>query len=184
MKASALVVAFLLAGPGFAAAEGRVVAPGGSPIPGAQVCESVEGTPERCVQTDAEGLYRMEKTSRQALLVRARGYVPTTVDAAPLAAPVVLQRAAVLRVSVVDAKTGKPLPKGKVMIDAPSGQRIGDFVPFNAAGVRISTLAPGTVFVRATSPGYQPGGPLPVELVSGSERSLTVSMLKSSGPSH
>jgi hypothetical protein len=184
MKVSALAVAFLLAGPGFAAAEGRVVAPDGTPISGAYVCETVEGSGERCVPTDAGGVYRMDKTHRAALLVRARGYVPTTVDAAPLATPVVLQRAATLRVSVVDAQSGKPLASGKVMIDAPSGQRIGDFVPFNAAGVRISTLTPGPVFVRVTSPGYQPGGPLPVDLVGGSERSLTVPMTKSSGPSH
>jgi hypothetical protein len=93
------------------------------------------------------------------LLVRAPGFVARVVDAAPLAAPVELRRAAVLAVKVVDATTGQPLAAGKVMLDAPSGQRIGDFVPFNRGGVRISTLEPGVVFVRALAEGYEPVGP-------------------------
>jgi len=61
---------------------------------------------------------------------------------------------------------------------------VGTFVPFNKAGVRISTLAPGLVFVRATAKGYDPGGPLPVELVGGSEHAVTIPMKKSSAAPH
>ena len=183
MRTAALVVLAMLAGPVFAAATGRVVGPDGVPVPGAEVCEFVEGAPEHCVTADSQGVYRMEKPSRSALLVRARGFVPKTVDAAPQSAPVELRRAAALLVSVVDAVTGEPLASGRVMIDDPSGRRIGDFVPFNKAGVRISTLNPGVVFVRAAAPGYEPGGPLPVDLVAGAERSLKIPMTKSDGTS-
>ena len=167
-----------LAGPAFAAATGRVVGPDGAPVSGAQVCEFVEGAEENCVTVDSGGLYRMENPARPTLFVRASGFIAKTVDAAPLSAPVELLRAAVLLVTVVDAVSGKPLASGRVMIDSPSGRRIGDFVPFNRLGVRISTLDPGVVFVRAEADGYQPGGPVPVDLVGGAERSVKVGMTK------
>ena len=181
MRTAAWVVFTVLAGPAFGAATGRVVGPDGAAVSGAEVCEFVTGAPEHCVATDSNGAYRMEKPSRALLLVRANGFVPKTIDAAPLDAPVELRRAAVLRVTVVDAVTGKPLSSGRVMLDAPSGRRIGDFVPFNASGVRISTLDPGVVFVRAEASGYEPGGPLPIDLVGGAERSVKIQMIKSVG---
>jgi phage tail sheath protein FI len=184
MRKLPLVVLMGLTAPAFAAATGQVVAPDGAPVAGAQVCEFVEGTPERCVTADAHGVYRMEDPQRRTLLVRTSGFVPKTIDATPLNTPVVLQRAASLMVTVVDAATGAPLASGRVMINTPAGQRLGDFVPFNKAGVRISTLSPGTVFVRAEAQGYDPGGPLVVDLVGGAERSLKVSMTKSRGSAH
>jgi hypothetical protein len=167
-----------LAEPALAAATGRVVGPDGAPIPGAQVCELFEDAPERCVAADSQGVYRIEKPSRASLLVRASGFVAKMVDAAPLGAPVALQRAAVLHVTVVDAVTDLPLASGRVMIDSPSGRRIGNFVPFNKLGVRISTLDPGVFFVRVEADGYQPGGPVPVSLVAGAPRSVRVRMTK------
>jgi hypothetical protein len=183
MRTAVLVVFAALTGPAFAAATGRVVGPEGAPVPGAKVCESLAGSPERCVTADSQGVYRMDNPSRASLLVRAKGFVAKEVDAAPLSAPVTLQRAAALLVIVVDAGTGLPLPSGRVMIDSPSGRRIGDFVPFSKAGVRISTLDPGDVFVRAEADGYDPSGPVPVALVSGAEQSLKVSLKKTAPPS-
>ena len=116
--------------------------------------------------------------------MRARGFVPKAIDAAPLSVPVHLQRAAGLLVVVVDTDTRLPLASGRVMIDSPSGKRIGDFVPFNKNGVRISTLDPGDVFVRVEAAGYTPSGPVPVELVSGAERSVTVPLKKIGKPAH
>jgi hypothetical protein len=167
-----------LAGPTWAAATGQVVGPDGAPIPGANICEYLEGSPEHCVTTDQQGVYRMDNPLRATLLVRAKGFISKTIDAAPLAGPVELQRAATLLVVVVDKDTGLPLSKGRVMINSPSGKRIGDFVPFNSSGVRISTLDPGAIFVRVESDGYQPSGPVPVELVAGAERSARVPLTK------
>jgi len=173
------MVLFWLAAPAFGAATGQVVGPGGAPVAGAEVCEFVEKSPVHCVTTDAQGVYRMDSPKRHSLVVRAKGFVPTTIDASPLPAPVVLRAAATLKVTVIDAKSGTAIRSGHVRIDAPSGQRIGDSVPFNSAGVRISTLTPGTVFVRAEAEGYEPGGPVAVELVGGSERAVAVPMTKS-----
>jgi hypothetical protein len=180
MRTVALLVSAVLAGSAFAAATGRIVGPDGAPVAGAQVCETFEGSAERCVTADSQGVYRLESPLRASLLVRARGFLAKTIDAAPLSAPVELQRSATLLVLAVDADTGLPLSSGRVMIDSPSGRRLGDFVPFNESGVRISTLPPGAVFVRAAADGYQPGGPVSVDLVSGVERSLKVPMKKKS----
>ena len=178
MRTHFLLVFTLLTGPAFGAATGRIVGPDGAGIPGAEVCESPDGALDRCVPVDAHGAYRIEKPLCPTLLVRARGFVPKTIDAAPLAAPVKLQRAAGLLIVVVDADTRLPVISGRVMIDSPSGKRIGDFVPFNKNGVRISTLDPGDIFVRVEATGYAPSGPVPVELVSGAERSVTVPLKK------
>jgi len=183
MKSLAVVIAFaMLVGPVFASATGRIQGSDGTPIAGAEVCEQLPGSPEHCVTTDANGVYRMDSPLRPSLFVRASGFVATRIDAVPLDAPVRLQRAATLKVTVVDADKGSPLASGRVMIDSPSGRRIGDFVPFNKSGVRISTLAPGDVFVRAEADGYHPGGPIPVTLEPGVERSVTVPMKKKRAP--
>jgi len=174
----------LLAVPAFGAATGRIVGPNGSPVSGAEICESVEGAPDHCVTADAQGVYRMDAPIRPRLLVRARGFISKMVDAAPLGAPVELERAASLLVVVIDAETKNPVPSGRVMIDSPSGKRIGDFVPFNKMGVRISTLEPGDVFVRVDAAGYAPSGPVPVSLASGVERSVTVPLKKTGQPPH
>ena len=183
MKTLALIAGCLLTGPAWAAATGQIVSLDGTPVAGAQVCDFVEGTPEHCVTTDASGVYRMETPRRPTLVVRAKGFVATSVDAALLPAPVTLKPAAVLRVTVVDGASDLPLGSGRVMVNAPSGQRIGDFVPFNKAGVRISTLTPGPVLVRVEADGYEPGGPVAVELVGGVERVVTVRMTKAGGTS-
>lgn len=177
-KTNFLLISIFLTGPAFGVATGRIVGPDGAAISGAEVCESPERASDRCSLVDSHGAYRIEKPLSPTLLVRARGFVSTTVDAAPLAAPVRLQRAAGLLVVVVDADTRLPVASGRVMIDSPSGKRIGEFVPFNKHGVRISTLDPGDVFVRVEATGYTPSGPVPVELVSGTERSVTVPLRK------
>ena len=181
MRSVVWAALFLLSAPASAEATGRIVGPDGAAIRGAEVCEFSEKAPEHCVSSDAAGVYRIEKPTRATLLVRAGGYVPKTIDAAPLTAPVELEPAAVLEVTVIDAATKKPIPKGRVMLDSPSGRRIGTFVPFNARGVRISTLDPGDLFVRVEADGYEPSGPVPVTLVSGSKRNLTVPLTKPAG---
>lgn len=176
-----LLVLGLFSGPVFGAATGRVVGTEGSPVPGAEVCAFTEGQPERCVKTDPNGYYRMDNPTRSTLLVRASGFVPKTIDASPQGGPVQLQTAARLLITVVDAATRVPVATGRVMIDSPSGRRIGDYVPFNKMGVRISSLDPGDVFVRVEAAGYTPSGPIPVQLVSGVERAVAVTLKKIGG---
>jgi hypothetical protein len=180
----ALLTVAWLAAPAVVDASGRIVAEDGTPVSRAEVCELTQGAAERCVRADERGFYSIARTTHPQLLVRAKGFIATMIDAAPLNEPVKLARAATLMVTIVDAATGKPLPEGRVMLDASSGQRIGNFVPFNQAGVRISTLPPGMVFVRAESKGYKPGGPTAVELVGGADRSVTIPMKKPGGKPH
>lgn len=183
MKAVIGAALALLALPAFAEATGRVVGPDGAVIQGAQVCSFVEGSPEHCVTVDAGGVYRIPHPEAARLLVRASGYVAQMVDAAPLNAPVQLQKAAILEVSVIDAATKKPIPTGRIMLDSPDGRRVGKFVPFNKHGVRISTLDPGDLFVRAEADGYEPSGPVPVTLSSGAKSMLTVPLMKTADAS-
>jgi hypothetical protein len=178
MRAAAWLLAALLAAPAFAAATGQVIGPDGAPVTGAEVCEFVEGAPEHCIKVDAQGHFRMDEPKKRWLLVRASGFVGMLIEPVPLDAPLKLERAASLLVTIVDAGTLKPIPSGRVMLDSPSGRRIGDFVPFNKLGVRISTLDPGVVFVRAEADGYKPAGPVPVTLVSGTEGTVKVTMTK------
>src|SRR5262245_61670932 len=161
MKLALCVLTTLMATPALAGATGRVVGPDGAAITGAEVCETADDGAETCVAVDAAGVFRIQKPARPRLLVRAPGYVATMIDAAPLTAPVQLQKAAVLEVTIVDAATRKPVPSGKVILNSPSGKRIGSFVPFNKQGVRISTLEPGDLFVRVEADGYEPSGPVP-----------------------
>ena len=177
MRTAAWVLVALLSVPAFAAATGRVLDPDGKPVPGAEVCEFLEGGPH-CVKVDASGHYRMENPKRSWLLVRASGYVGMLLQPVPIDVPVKLERAASLHVKVVDAGTHQPIPEGRVMLDSPTGRRIGDFVPFNKLGVKISTLDPGVVFVRTEANGYTPAGPVPVTLVSGAEGSVEIPMKK------
>src|SRR5262245_12613367 len=125
LKLAALPVFVLLAGPAFAVATGRIVDPEGAPVRGAQVCESLIGSPGHWVPAGPDGVCRLAGPLRAPLMVRAPGFVAKPIDAAPLTAPVVLQRAATLLVTVVDAGTGLPIASGKVMLDSPSGRRIG-----------------------------------------------------------
>ncbi|HZN54221.1 MAG TPA: carboxypeptidase-like regulatory domain-containing protein [Candidatus Polarisedimenticolaceae bacterium] len=163
-------------------ASGRVTDPDGSPIAGAQVCVVSDGTSRDCVRTAADGGYRIDVPRGLKVFVRASGFVGSEVEAGPRATPLALKRAAALLVRVVDAQTREPLSSGKVLIYAPSGRRFGEAVPFNRAGVRVSTLEPGQVLVRAEASGFDPGGPFPVDLVGGREESLTIPMKKSGKP--
>ena len=183
MRTTAWVLVALLSVPAFGAATGRVLDPDGKPVPGAEVCEFLEGGPH-CVKVDARGDYRMENPTRTWLLVRASGYVGMLLQPVPIDVPVKLERAASLLVTVIDAGTLQPIPEGRVILDSPTGRRIGDYVPFNKSGVRISTLDPGVVFVRTEAAGYKPAGPVPVTLVSGAEGSVKISMTKTPAAAH
>jgi hypothetical protein len=177
VRAAAWVLVAVLSGTAFGAATGRILGPDGKAVPGAEVCEFLESGPH-CVKVDAHGDYRMDNPKRTWLLARASGYVGMLLQPVPIEVPVKLERAASLLVTVVDAGTHQPIPEGRVMLDSPTGRRIGDYVPFNKSGVRISTLDPGVVFVRTEADGYKPAGPVPVTLVSGAEGSVKVSMTK------
>jgi len=158
-----------------ATATGRVVNPEGKPIPGAEACCGEKLTME-CVKTDAEGFYRIENPTRPSVFIRATGYVGVEAEAAEHVAPIALQRAATLTVRVVNASGGAPVPSGRVLLNYTSGKNIGSSAPFNKNGLRVTTLVPGEVLVRAEAEGYEPGGPEVVRLEGGVEKRVTIAM--------
>jgi len=179
MRVVAAVVSILLAVPALAEATGHVVGADGAPVVGADVCIYQNGEKLSCVTTDETGHYRMEKPELPNLLIQAKGYATKMIPALPQKEPIVMIRTAKLLVKVVDADTGEPIGKGLVSVSLPSGRKVGSPVPFNRAGVRLSTLAPGETMIRSEANGYEPGGPITVDLVAGTEETLVVRMKKS-----
>lgn len=164
-----------------AAASGVVVDPEGRPIAGARACILVGGEFEGvCVETDANGAYKLMETTLPAVRVSAKGYLPVKVAAVDQAAPIVLRRAASLRVRLRDAGTGESIAAGEVVVTYSTGARRGP-VPANAAGVRLHTLEPGEVVVTGRAEGYREGRAAPAVLEGGKETEVVV-VLERGGP--
>jgi hypothetical protein len=166
-------------------ASGQVKGEGGAPVAGAEVCAfDAKGTKLGCVTTDAKGFYRMENPAVPNLLVQASGFKAMSVIAAPLNDPVTLRRAVGLRVTVLDAATGQPIPKGTMSFHLPSGQSIGSPVPFNRAGVKLSNMSTGETLIRASADGYDSGDPVVVDLKGDAENAVVVKLKKSVPAKH
>ena len=181
MPVLAVVSSILLAAAASSAhfASGQVVEEDGKPVAGAEVCQfDSAGLNLGCVSTDAKGFYRMENPKVPNLLVQASGHKAISVLAAPVNTPIVLRRAVGLKVTVVDAVSGLPVPKGTVAFSLPSGKNIGSPVPFNRAGVKLSNMAIGETLIRASAEGYDPGDPIVVDLKGGVENAVVVKLKK------
>lgn len=163
---------------GHTLAVGHVKGIGGKPLAGASVCASPEGKEPRCVTTDEAGYFRMEDPGHPYLLVSAKGYKSQMILAAPQDTAIVLLQSAGLMVKVVDETTGEPVPKGTIALNLPSGLKVGNEVPFNKGGVKMSNLAPGDIMVRAQADHYAPSGPIPTTLVGGEQKELVVRIKK------
>jgi len=178
MRCLALIAVLVVGLPVQAQATGRVVDAAGKPISGAEVCTFKNEQTSDCATTDDQGFYRMDHPAAPVVYVQKKGYSTKSVAAAPQNEPIVLDRVASLLVRVVDAATGEPIPKGTVSLYLPTGRKVGSPVPFNRAGVRMSTLAPGETLIRADADGYESAGPIVVELVAGQERELSVPLTR------
>ena len=175
-----LLTASLAAAPA-GAASGRVAGPDGKPLAGARACIQVERGEGICSETDAEGWYRLPATKLPKVRIAAAGYLPRTVAAVDQAAIIVLERAASLRVRLLDAESGQPLPKGELMLVSPSGRKRGPF-PVNAAGLKVATLAPGRVVPRGTAAGYHDAVGADVELRAGQEAEIVLRLSRTAAP--
>ena len=163
---------------GHTLAVGHVKGAGDKPLAGASVCATVEGKETRCVTTDENGYFKMEDPGHPYLFVSAKGYKSQMILAAPQDTAIVLVQSAGLIVKVVDENTGEPILKGTVALNLPSGLKVGNEVPFNKAGVKMSNLAPGEMMVRVQADHYAPSGPVPVTLVGGEQKELVVRIKK------
>ncbi len=159
-----------------AAASGRVVDPEGAPLAGARACILVGGDQDGvCVETNEAGSYQLMPTRLPSVRISAKGFLSVKVAAVDQAAPIVLRRAASLRVRLLDAATGAPIPKGEVFITYSTGARRGP-LPSNAAGVRVHTLEPGQVVVTARAEGHREGKAAPIVLTGGHEAEVVVKL--------
>ncbi len=150
------------------AASGHVVDNAGEPVVDARVCLMVAGAEGLCVRTDEKGFFSLPNTRVTDMRIVAAGFLPRIVAAVDQEAPIALDPAASLRARVLDAATGRVIPKAEVRISYASGAQKGPF-PANAAGVHVNALSPGEVVPSAKAPGYRDKSGSVVLLVAGKE---------------
>lgn len=157
------------------AASGKVVDEQGKPLSGAKACYMLGSTEALCVDADAQGSWSLPESRVSSVRVSAKGYMPKLVPAGENNATVVLERAASLKVRLVDAATGAPIAHGTVWLTYASGSRKGPF-PINAAGVEIATLPVGEATPSATSDGYTELKGKTLELEAGARAEIVLEL--------
>jgi hypothetical protein len=164
-----------------AAVSGYVHDEHGKPKAGARACYLVPSGEALCDDTDEHGYYTLPPSPLQIISIRAAGYLPARVDAVVLEKPVRLSPAASIRITLLDADSGKPIADGRIMIVRPTGKQLGPLPTQSAGMVRFLTLEPGTVMLTAEAPGYETTVSENVELVAHDEADVLVRM-KPSAP--
>ena len=153
------------------AASGRVVGPDGKPLEGAKACLVAGQADLLCAPTDAAGYFKLPDATSSTLRVSHAGYFPREVAAVDQESPIALELAASFRARLLDAATGKPIPKGEIFLTFATGRRKGPF-PCNAAGVEVATIDPGEAIPSATAKGYKGATGDAVHLVAGKQTSI------------
>jgi hypothetical protein len=161
---------------GALALSGTVVDALGIPVEGAESCLISGGQPVLCVPTDANGFWRLTDTAAESIRITKSGFLPATLAPTTPPAPIVLERAAALRVRVVDPQ-GNPVGSGTLTLVYASGRKIGP-LPFNRAGMLHPSLPPGAVRVTAEADGWSLPAPVAVTLEAGREREAVVRMTR------
>ena len=159
---------------------GRVVDSDGRPVAGAQVCVVVGGNPTMCDETAADGSYALPGRDQPAVRIVATGFLPRTIAAVAQASPVVLERAAALRLRGVDRATGKGTA-GEADLVYSTGRKLGPF-PLNEAGLAIPTLPPGDARVVVRAAGYREATSEVVRLASGRSAEIVVQLDREAEP--
>ena len=174
---AALCTLLLLAvSPAVLATDGTVVDSVGRPVVGAQACYVAGNADLYCSVTDDRGNFSLPDSEQDSLRVLAEGYMPKTVVASTLVAPIVLLRSPTLIVRLVDGE-GERLNEGEVSVVYSTGQSRGPF-PVNASGVRIRrVLPPGEARVVARAEGFRQEKPEPVELEAGKTSEVEIRLV-------
>lgn len=180
----AMLIAILVLGLGTAASalagsSGLVVDSRFFPLPGAQACLVQEEETGPCVMTDGGGEFTLPDSEMTAVRITLAGFLPARVKAVDHVNPIMLERAASIKVLFRDSLTGELLADGEFWLDSAEGARIGPF-PVSAAGTRVKSLRPGTVAVRGQVAGYTQDKPFLTELYSGNETVIEVGLSVSS----
>lgn len=163
-----LALLSIFAGPKRPTATGRVVDALGHPIVGATACLVIAGAPGLCDETAADGSYALPAGDVPGVRIVARGYMPRTVGAVAQESPIVLERAASVRVRIVNRADGSAVGEGEVDLVYSTGRTLGPF-PINLAGVSLPTVPAGDARVVARCAGFDKSSSDTTSLVAGKE---------------
>ncbi len=165
-------------------ASGRVVDPEGRPIAGAEVCAVLAGgAPGLCGRSREDGSYDLPANATGEVRIVVRGYLPRTIAAVAQGQPIVLERAAALRIRIVDRVTGKPAETAQVEIVYADGRKLGAF-PANASGLSLPTLPVGAARVVVRGPGFKEARSEVVQLQGGRATEVVVSIDSGKADAH
>ena len=165
-----------MSSPPVMAASGQVVDPTGKSIEGARACLMVAGREGLCTETDEVGYYLLPDNRALKLRISADGFLPLTLAAVDQSRAIVLDRAASLRLRLLDSASGETIPDGKFTVAYKTGRQVGP-LPTNAAGLLIRTLHPGEVVVRAEAEGYEKSQGQTVSLEPGKQHKLVLRLV-------
>ena len=132
---------------------GRVIDENEKPLEGVKVCYLVSGGEALCVNTDVNGYYTLPPSPVPNVSIKAEGYLPRHVTSLVQEKPIRLSPAASIRITLLDATTGKPISGGRLMIIRPTGKQLGPLPTREAGMVQFLTLEPGPVVVTGEADG-------------------------------
>jgi hypothetical protein len=163
------------------AATGRVIDTEGRPIPNARVCHFMDNIELFCGMSKENGEFDIPDSTDMPMRITAEGYLAETSPAVGHQ-EITLKRAPVLFARLVDAATGEPIEKGKLLVVYSSVETKGPF-PTNRAGVRVQrVLKPGEVRLLAKAEGYEDSLPQAVTLKPGEEAQAVLKLKKAAKP--
>jgi len=178
LRVCAAAVSLLLTTTVAQASSGKLVDPDRKPIEGARVCymlgEQAEGL---CVQTKADGAYRLPENRSGRIRITVDGFLTRFVPATAQVEPIVIDRAGTLRVLLKNTASGETIA-GEVFLVNPSGRRHGP-LPVSRAGLTVGQLPPGKYRVLAKVEGFVQNRSLSADLVGGEKTEVVVEVLPS-----
>lgn len=174
---ASLTAALLGSLPAHAALTGKVVDPEDNPLEGVEVCLTLAGEVRGlCTETAEDGHYVLPSTEAARLTFEKSGFLPRKLLAVDQPAPVVLSRAATLRVRLVDFQSGEPVPEADFYLQYSTGEMVGP-LPANAAGL-VVRLHPGQAVPRAEAEGFAPAAGEALTLVAGEQTEIELPLLR------
>ena len=163
------------------ASSGKLVDPDHKPIEGAQVCYMVgEDAEGLCVRSTADGSYQMPQRRSGRVRIVADGFLVRFVPATRQVEPIVMDRAATLRVQLKNTATGEAIA-GEVFLVNPSGRRQGP-LPVPTEGLTVGLLPPGKYRVLGKAEGFTQHRSLSTDLVGGKKSEVVAEMTPSPPP--
>lgn len=146
------VLVCLLASPALAR-DGLVLDEESQPIEGANVCLLSGELQVFCANADAKGAFSLPDAPHTGIRIQARGFQMLVLPPEIPDEPFVMERAATLKLQVVDAESGAPVETSEAFILDVDGRKRGP-APVNRHGLKLGTLKPGLIRIEVVADGY------------------------------